>query len=452
MSEKLHLDSSNRVLKLGKNVTKNRPLSQKEKNLPEDRPLVRFYDIAVIGGGPAGMMAAGRAAELGAKVVLIEKNETLGKKLLITGKGRCNFTHNEFDIRKFAEKFGRNGRFLYSALSVFGVREVIDFFASRGVKGKVEQGNRIFPEEGNAQDILNVLVKYLAKGKVSILLNSEITGFKQEKGEISQVLLGDRKVKAGKFIICTGGKSFPQTGSTGDGYLWAEQLGHTVIPPEPALNPVKTSEKWVKELQGLSLKNVSLKLFQNNKKKDERFGEMLFTHFGVSGPIVMDMSKNIGKLLENGPLKLILDLKPALDFKKLDKRIQRDFQIFKGRMFKNSLKGLLPLSIISVIIRLSGIEPNKQVDYLNREERKRLVHLFKELELTPTSLLGFKWSVVTSGGVALKEVDPNTMGSKKIKNLYFAGEILDLDGPSGGYNLQECWSTGYLAGQSAAKN
>lgn len=427
------------------------PDKKKEKNLPEDRPLLRFYDIAVIGGGPAGMMAAGRAAELGAKVILIEKNEILGKKLLITGKGRCNFTHNEFDIRKFSERFGRNGRFLYSALTVFGAREVINFFESRGVKAEVEQGDRIFPEEGNAQGILNVLVKYLTEGKVNILLNSEVTGFKQEKGKISQVLLGDREVNAGKFIICAGGKSYPQTGSTGDGYRWAEQLGHTVIPPVPALNPVKTSEKWVKELQGLSLKNVSLKLFQNNKKKDERFGEMLFTHFGVSGPIVMDMSKNIGELLKKSPVKLILDLKPALDFKKLDKRIQRDFEKFKGRMFKNSLKGLLPLSMIPVIIKFSGIEPDKQVDHISREERNKLVHLLKELELTPTGLLGFKWSVVTSGGVTLKEVNPDTIGSKKIENLYFAGEILDLDGPSGGYNLQVCWSTGYLAGQSAAK-
>ncbi len=424
---------------------------QKEKNLPENRPLVRFYDVAVIGGGPAGMMAAGRAAELGAKVVLIEKNETLGKKLLITGKGRCNFTHNEFDIRKFAEKFGRNGRFLYSVLAVFGAHEVINFFESRGVKGRVEQGDRVFPEKGNAQDILNVLIKYLAEGKVNILLNSEISGLKQEKGKISQVLLQDRQISAEKYIICAGGKAYPQTGSTGDGYRWAEQLGHTVIPPIPALNPVKTSEKWVKELQGLSLKNVSLKLFQNGKKQDERFGEMLFTHFGVSGPIVMDMSKNIGALLKKGPLKLILDLKPALDFKKLDKRIQRDFQEFKGRMFKNSLKGLLPLSMIPLIIKLSGIEPEKKVDYVSREERNKLVHLLKELELTPTGLLGFKWSVVTSGGVALKEVNPNTMCSKKIENLYFAGEILDLDGPSGGYNLQECWSAGYLAGESAAR-
>ena len=433
---KLYLDSSNQIPKLSKNVTKDRPLS---------------HDIVVIGGGPAGMMAAGRAAELGAKVVLIEKNEILGKKLLITGKERCNFTHKEFDIKKLAEKFGRNGRFLYSALSVFGVHEVINFFESRGVKGKIEQGDRIFPEKDNAQDIVNVLIKYLAEGKVNILLNSEVTGFKQKNRKISQVLLRGRHISADKYIICAGGKSYPQTGSTGDGYQWAKQFGHTIIKPAPALNPVKTSEKWVKELQGLSLKNVSLKLFQNGKKQDERFGEMLFTHFGVSGPIVMDMSKNIGALLKNGPVKLILDLKPALDFKKLDKRIQRDFQEFKGRMFKNSLKGLLPLSMIPVIIKLSGIEPEKKVDYISREERNKLVHLLKELELTPTGLLGFKWSVVTSGGVALKEVNPNTMGSKKIENLYFAGEILDLDGPSGGYNLQECWSTGYLAGQSAAK-
>jgi len=409
------------------------------------------FDVAVIGGGPAGMMAAGRAAELGAKIVLIEKNEILGKKLLITGKGRCNFTHYELDIRKFAEKFGRNGRFLYSALAVFGVPEVINFFASRGIKGKVEQGDRVFPENGDAQDILNMLLKYLTEGKVNILISSEVIGFTQEKEKIPQVLLRDRQISADKLIICSGGKAYPQTGSTGDGYQWAKQLGHTVVEPAPALNPVKTSEVWAKEVQGLSLKNVSLKLFQNGKKQDERFGEMLFTHFGVSGPIVMDMSKNIGALLKNGSLKLFLDLKPALDFKKLDQRIQRDFQEFRGRMFKNSLKVLLPLSMIPVIIKLSAINPEKKVDYISREERNKLVHLLKELELTPTELLGFKWSVVTSGGVSLKEVDPNTMGSKRMKNLFFAGEILDLDGPSGGYNLQECWSTGYLAGQSAVK-
>ena len=414
-----------------------------------------FYEIAVVGGGPAGMIAAGRAAELGANVILIEKNDVIGKKLLITGKGRCNFTHNEDDIRKFAENFGRNGRFLYGALTKFGVPEVINFFESRGVKGKVERGNRIFPEKGAARDVLNVLLRYLSKGKVDTLLDSEVSDIvldHQGHQKNFRTILHGNEIITRKIILCTGGKSYPQTGSTGDGYVWAKKFGHSIIGPEPALNPVKTAEKWVKEVQGLSLKNVSLQLFQKGKKRDERFGEMLFTHFGISGPIVMDMSKNIGKLLKNkGKLQLVLDLKPALSFQKLDKRIQRDFQEFKGRMFKNALIKLLPSSMIELMVKLSGIDGEKKVDHLSREERNNLVHMFKELKLTPIELLGYKWSVVTSGGVALKEVDPNTMASRKIKNLYLAGEILDLDGPSGGYNLQECWSTGYLAGESAAR-
>ncbi len=413
------------------------------------------FDVAVIGGGPAGMMAAGRAAQLGANVVLIEKNNCLGKKLLITGKGRCNFTKYEFDRTKIAEKFGKQGRFLYRALERFGVSEVLDFFQCRGLEWKVERGNRVFPAQGDASTVLKVLIEYLNKGKVKICYNSNsrVIGISQPDNcsEKFKIMLAEQEIFSDRLILCTGGKSYPQCGSTGDGYNWAKKFGHTIIKPSPALNPVQTSQVWVQELQELTLKNISLQLFQDGKKRDERFGEMLFTHFGVSGPIVMDMSKHIGQQLKKGNVKLRLDLKPALDFKKLDRRIQRDFQEFKGRILKNALKKLLPGSLIGVMIKLSGIDSEKKVDYISKEERNRLVHLFKELELTPTQLLGYRWSVVTCGGISLKDINPDTMGSKKLSNLYFAGEILDLDGPSGGYNLLECWSTGYLAGESAAK-
>jgi len=426
------------------NLSDNRIITAKEKN---------FFDVAVIGGGPAGMMAAGRAAQMKENVILIEKNDSLGKKLLITGKGRCNFTHYEFDRTKISEKFGKKGRFLFGALEQFGVFEVLEFFQSRGLKWKVERGNRVFPDQGDARDILKVLIAYLKEEKVKVYCNAEVIDIKYigSSPEQFKITLPEWEVFSDKLILCTGGKSYPQTGSTGDGYRWAKEFGHTIIQPSPALNPVKTSELWVKELQGLTLKNISLQLFQDGKKQDERFGEMLFTHFGISGPIVMDMSKYIGQLLRKGNVNLRLDLKPGLDFRKLDERIQRDFQEFRGRMFKNSLKKLLPGSLIEVIIKLSGIDGEKKVDYISKEERNRLVHLIKELELTPTRLLGYQWSMVTSGGVALKEINPDTMGSKKLSNLYFAGEILDLDGPSGGYNLQECWSTGFLAGESAAQ-
>ncbi len=421
---------------------------QNKTNKKED-----YFDIAVLGGGPAGMISAGRAAQLGANVVLLERNDSLGRKLLITGKGRCNFTHYELDKVKLAEKFGKDGRFLYSALELFGVEEVLKFFQSRGLSWQIEHGNRVFPKGGEARDVLMILKEYLQKGRVKVYYNARVKDieFTQNDGGRFKIYYAEGEIFSEKIILCTGGKSYPQTGSTGDGYRWAEKFGHTIITPYPALNPVKTSEKWVKEVQGLTLKNVSLQLYQEGKKCDERFGEMLFTHFGISGPIVMDMSKSIDRYLREGKVKLFLDLKPALDFKKLEERIQRDFQEFKGRMFKNSLLKLLPSSLIPVIVNLSNIDSEKRVDYITKEERKRLVHLFKSLPLTPTELLGFSWAMITCGGVSLREVNPATMASKKIDNLYFAGEILDLDGPSGGYNLQECWSTGYLAGQSAAK-
>ena len=406
----------------------------------------------MIGGGPAGIMAAGQAAKKGAHVILLEKNTDIGEKILLTGKGRCNFTHYELDINRFAEKFGRKGRFLYGALNQFGVSDVIDFFHYYHLESKVERGKRVFPQEGGANTVLNALKQFLQQKKVQIRCSSNVIALQKTRGDRPgfRIILPERTIEADKVILCSGGKSYPQTGSTGEAFNWIKHFGHTLVVPMPALVPVCVSEKWVDKLKNLSLRNVKLQLYQDNKKKDERFGEMMFTHFGISGPIVMDMSKHIGQLLGKGKVKVYLDLKPALNFKQLDQRILRDFHYFKGKMFKNALKKLCPSDMIGVIVALSRIEPQKKVDYISSSERNRLLHLLKEMPLTPYKLLGYRWSMVTAGGISLNEVNPNTMASKKVKNLFFAGEILDLDGPSGGYNLQSCWSTAYVAGLSAA--
>ena len=410
------------------------------------------FDVAVIGGGPAGMMAAARAGETGKKVVLLEKNAGLGRKLLLTGKGRSNLTRAEFNPRELLEKYGREGDFLLYALSVFGVKETIEFFEKRGLKIKIERGKRIFPQSDKAGDVLNTLINYLKNNKVEIMAGSEVEEILKEKNRISKIILKDgREISAKNYIIATGGKSYAATGSVGHGYKWAEKLGHKISKIRPALVPLKIKENWPKSAQGLSLKNVKLIVFKNNKKKESRFGELLFTHFGISGPIVLDLSKEIGKLLEKGGVKLVLDLKPALDFKILDKRLQSDFSKYSQKLFKNSLPDLLPQKLIPVVIGLSGINPSKKVNEITREERHKLARLLKGLEMTVSSLLGFETAIVTSGGVSLKEIDSKTMKSKLVENLFFAGEIIDLDGPTGGYNLQLCWSTGYLAGKSAAK-
>jgi len=411
-----------------------------------------IFDVVVIGGGPAGMMAGGRAGELGAKVLLLEKNAALGRKLLLTGKGRSNITKAEFNPRELLKKYGREGDFLLYPLSIFGVKETIDFFEKKGLKTKVERGKRIFPQSDRASDVLNILISYLKKGKVEIMTNSEVKKIiKKEKKIVKIILSGGREILAKNYIISTGGKSYPGTGSTGEGYQWAKELGHKVNKLRPALVPLRIKENWPKTAQGLSLKNVELTVFQNNKKQDSRFGELLFTHFGVSGPIVLDLSGKVGELLEKGEVKLVLDLKPALDFQTLDKRLQSDFSKYSQKLFKNSLSDLLPQKLIPIIVELSGINPEKKVNEITREERQKLVRLLKGLEMRVISLLGFETAIVTSGGVSLKEIDSKTMKSKLIENLFFAGEIIDLKGPTGGYNLQLCWSTGHLAGQSVAK-
>ena len=397
-------------------------------------------------------MAAGRAGELGAKVLLLEKNKFLGRKLLITGKGRGNITRAEFDVKELLKKYGREGDFLLHALSIFGPKEIVDFFEKRGLRMKVERGKRIFPKTDSAKDVLDILTGYLAENKVEIMTNSEVKEIIANQNRISKIVFKNGKdISAKNYIIATGGKAFPGTGSTGSGYLWAEKLGHIVAKLRPALVSIKIKEDWPKKLQGLSLKNVELTVLRDGKKRDSRFGELLFTHFGLSGPIVLDLSGHIGELQEKGEVKLILDLKPALDGQDLDKRIQSDFIKYNNKLFKNSLNDLLPQKLIPVIMELSGIDPLKKVNVITKEERSRLAKIFKNLEMTVFSLLGFESAIVTAGGVSLREIDSKTMRSKLIENLFFAGEIMNLHGPTGGYNLQVCWSSGYLAGQSAVK-
>jgi predicted Rossmann fold flavoprotein len=369
----------------------------------------------------------------------------------MTGKERCNITNAETDARMFTEVFGKNGKFLLSAFHRFGVEDTLDFFHENNVKTKTERGNRVFPESDRARDVQEVFLRLIKKNAVELRNGCMVKKIVCSEGEIEKILLGKGEVRAANYLICTGGLSYPRTGSTGEGYKWAKEMGHTIIEPKPALTPVLVKEKWVKDLEGLSLKNVNVSVYQKNKKKDGRFGEALFTFNGLSGPVVLDMSKSIGKLLSGGQIELVIDFKPALDPGVLEKRILRDLEENKNRAIKNVLASLLPKKLIPVVLRLSKIDPDKKAHSITKEERKNLRTLLKGFRLSVKGLLGFNKAIVTTGGINLREIDPRTMRSKIIKNLYFAGEVLDLDGPTGGYNLQVCWSTGYLAGESAAE-
>ena len=460
--------------------------------------------VIVVGGGAAGMMAALAAADQGCRVCLIEKNEKLGKKLFITGKGRCNVT-NASDMETLFANVRSNGKFLYSAFTDYDNRAVMDFLEKAGCPLKTERGERVFPVSDHSSDVIAVFQRELKKRKVEILLHTAVkeliwegpeeaaspedgppvddagscteragennlpgkrhaksretekSGTKGKaqtaQGKITGVRLADgRTLSADGCIVCTGGISYPSTGSTGDGYGFARKAGHQVTETRPSLVPFNIEEKWCSRLMGLSLKNVSLRMNSGGREVYEGFGEMLFTHFGVSGPLVLSASSFYGQSGRKGEnsekAMLYIDLKPALDLEQLDRRLLRDLEANKGKQFKNAWGGLFPASLIPVMVELSGIHPDKKVNEVTREERRRFAALIKKLPLTVTGVRGFEEAIITRGGVSVKEVNPSTMESKKVKGLYFAGEVLDVDALTGGYNLQIAWSTGHLAGSS----
>ena len=407
--------------------------------------------IVIVGGGAAGMLASVFAAKNGNEVHVIEKNEKLGKKLFITGKGRCNVT-NDCDTEELFKAVMNNGKFLYSAFYGFNSQDMMQFLEDAGLRLKVERGNRVFPESDHSSDVIRTLEKEMKKAGVQIHLRTEVKKILAEQEKITGVMLKNGTVfEADAVIVATGGLSYPTTGSTGDGYRFAKELGHQVTELKPSLVPLKTKEAYIPQLQGLSLKNVELTVKNGKKVLYKDFGEMMFTHFGITGPLVLSASAKIGKALEKGELQAWIDMKPALTEEQLDARILREFEAGKNKQFKNVIGVLFPSSMTPVMIELGGISPEKPVHDISKEERRRFGALMKAFPFTITGMGEFKEAIITRGGVSVKEIHPGTMESKKIQNLYFIGEVLDLDAVTGGYNLQIAWSTAYLAGNAAGK-
>ena len=405
--------------------------------------------VAVIGGGAAGMLAAIAAAEHGHQVQLFEKNEKLGKKIYITRKGRCNVT-NACDTEELFAAVVHNPKFLYSSFYSFTNQDMMELVERNGCPLKTERGGRVFPVSDKSSDVIRALTVCLKNAGVQVRLYEEVDSVETRDGRVSGIRLKKTReiVSADAVIVATGGLSYPSTGSTGDGYRFAEKTGHTVTDLSPALVPFETAEPVGRDLQGLALKNIQAKILKGKKVLYEEFGEMLFTHFGVSGPVLLSASSYGAAQLKKGPLTLSLDLKPALSEEQLDARILRDFEEQKNKQYKNSLSRLLPAKMIPVIVERSGIDPDKKINEITKEERRRIVQAVKDFRLTLTGLRGYKEAIITQGGISVREINPSTMESKLVKGLYFAGEVLDLDAVTGGYNLQIAWSTGHLAGSS----
>ncbi|HIX63421.1 MAG TPA: NAD(P)/FAD-dependent oxidoreductase [Candidatus Mediterraneibacter colneyensis] len=411
--------------------------------------------VIIVGGGAAGMMAAVTAAENGKEVELFEKNDKLGKKLFITGKGRCNIT-NAADIEEFFPAVSSNPKFLYSAFYSFTNSQTIDFFENLGVRTKVERGGRVFPESDHSSDVIRALEREMEQLGVKINLNAEVKellpGKPDEDGKMSVrgiVLSSGKKVYGDAVIVATGGISYPSTGSTGDGFRFAGKCGHKVTELSPSLVPMEVKEWYAGELMGLSLRNIEIRITDGKKKLYQEFGEMLFTHYGVTGPVILSASSIVGTRLKQTELTLHIDLKPALAEEQLDKRVLREFEGNHNRQFKNAVDSLFPAKLRPVMVELSGIPEDKKVHEITKEERRSFVRLIKDFTMTLTGLRGYNEAIITKGGVSVREIDPGTMASKLVDGLYFAGEVLDLDAVTGGYNLQIAWSTGYLAGLNA---
>lgn len=413
--------------------------------------LISPYDVIVIGAGPSGMMAAGRAAELGARVLLLEKNAGTGKKLLITGGGRCNIFNAEFDTHRLVDRYGKKGKSLFSVFSQFDTTATKLFFENRGLKIKVEAEQRAFPVSEKASDVRLVLLKYMQEGNVEVRTGATVRGFKKGKTMIEGVVVDGKVIAAKHYILATGGLSHPETGSTGDGFRWLSELGHTVITPDPALVPITLSDKWIKQAAGIGLKNVKLSVVQKEKVQASAKGNMLFTHTGLSGPLVLNMSKQIGALLKNGNVEVRLDLFPALDGGALDAKILAIFEAGKNKLLKNNIGDLVQPRLGKILIDLAGIDGDTPLYRLTKEDRLKFVALLKAVPMHVSGLLGADKAIVTGGGVLLREVEFKTMRSKLIDNLFLVGDVLDFDRPSGGFSLQICWTTGWVAGTAAAQ-
>ncbi|HEY9481150.1 MAG TPA: NAD(P)/FAD-dependent oxidoreductase [Candidatus Paceibacterota bacterium] len=418
------------------------------------------YDVCVIGGGPAGMIAAGRAAQSGASVLLVEKNDSLGKKLLITGGGRCNVTNAEPNARAFLMKLKGKGKFLHSTFAQHDVEASLKFFHDHSMKTKVENEGRVFPISDQARSVWDVLVKFMKETGVEVVPNVLGKGFHVRDGKIVGLNVGLPggaiiTIEADSYILATGGTSHPETGSTGEGYEWLRRAGHTVVDPDAALVPVKIAEQWVRDLSGVAHQHAKLSIIENSKRTDSRVGRMVFAHFGMSGPLVLSFSKEIREALQYAQpgtkIELSLDLFPDLDPAAMDKHILAVFAEHANKKVKNAIGKLVTPAMAGAIIELSKLDPEKEINVVSREERLALAKTVKDLRMTPTGFLGADKAIVASGGVKLEEVDFKTMQSRIVPNLYLIGDVLDIDRPSGGYSLQLCWTTGWVAGESAAK-